>query len=703
MTQDPYASCPCGSGKKFKWCCQPIYSAIEHAYQQEANGQHDTAVRLMEQVTQEHRDNPEAWGQKARLHAAQGNLDAAEEALEKAFALNPSYPFGLMLRAQLRREEGEFQGALLLARRAAEAYAPEAKDALAEIQSIIFDCEMRLNRPVAARAALTRLEFLAPEDENVQGAVERVFGPQSRFPLAATRVYTLRQPAGGTQGARRQAWNRALGDREAKLSDLVRAFEVVTKEDPRDAAGWFNLGLSRAWLGDNAGALTALDHAVELEADETAAIEAAELMEVLRLGHGMGEQSDYHEYSFVHQITRFEPIQALIQEWATQKRLIPLPTDQEGVFVGMVLELSTSGLITAGRPAQEVGKVAGYIAIIGPILRFTTSVHDRYGRIKDEVRQKLSLGLTDLTEHQGPAQFQEMLTEALSYPLTPRDEQAQIQEVIDYVARFFEETWIHRPLKSLSNIAPVDAVGHAKLRRRLLGVIAFLEQVATKGIMAKYDFNHLRRKLGLQPGSTASTPTTPAAAGPALDIASMGAAELAALAVPDLSDDHLEKAYQTAYRLDAHEIAEHFARALVARPVGSGKPDRYPWFSFLIQKGLRDGNLDAAMKDVAEGERQDAESNTGKRQTDYALFRAQVHGRQGDVEGAYNVFQGLIAKTPRDFKVRGQAAETLLKLKDAARALTIAEAGVKAAREANDRDSENYLMELAAAAKRKLS
>ena len=63
MAIDPYASCPCGSGKKFKWCCQPIYANINRAFEQEAQGQHDVALRIMNEVTAEHGGNPEAWGQ----------------------------------------------------------------------------------------------------------------------------------------------------------------------------------------------------------------------------------------------------------------------------------------------------------------------------------------------------------------------------------------------------------------------------------------------------------------------------------------------------------------------------------------------------------------------------------------------------------------------------------------------------------------
>src|ERR1700739_771067 len=62
MTQDPYGPCPCGSGKKFKWCCEPIYVEIDKAFRQDEDGQHDMALRIMSEVVAQHPDNPEAWG-----------------------------------------------------------------------------------------------------------------------------------------------------------------------------------------------------------------------------------------------------------------------------------------------------------------------------------------------------------------------------------------------------------------------------------------------------------------------------------------------------------------------------------------------------------------------------------------------------------------------------------------------------------------
>ena len=126
MLVEPYSPCPCGSGKKFKWCCQPIHVDIEKAFHQETDGQHEAALRTMDQVVAAHPDNPEAWGRKAQLLYLNSRVNEAEEALEKAFAINPNYPFGLLLRGMFRQSEGEVAGALLLFRKAVDAYDPAA-------------------------------------------------------------------------------------------------------------------------------------------------------------------------------------------------------------------------------------------------------------------------------------------------------------------------------------------------------------------------------------------------------------------------------------------------------------------------------------------------------------------------------------------------------------------------------------------------
>jgi tetratricopeptide (TPR) repeat protein len=692
---DPYASCPCGSGKKFKWCCQAIYPGIQHALEQDAGGQHDAALRVMDQLTKEHPGNPEVWGQQARLLYANGKPEQAEQALEKAFAINPDYPFGLLVRATMRHQEGELQGAMLLARRAADAFDPEARDALGQVYYLLFDGELRLGRPVAARAALEQVAHLQPGAQEVRETLDNLFGPEGRLPASARKKYELHKAA----PARREAWNRALSGAAPRLSQLARGFEKLTTEDQSDAPAWYNLAVSLAWLGENRKAVDALERYLDLEGDEQAAASAAALGEVLRMGHGMVDDADYCLRVAGLTFRNPEPINRLLNDWNQARRLAPVQTQQENVFEALVLDTSSSGLVTVGRPATDAARMGAYLIIIGNLLRLSGPVKEPFERVRDEVRQKLGLGLTELEVRRGPLPFHEVIAEAVTFPFASENEEKGAEKVLDNAARYYEDTWIHQPRRSLGGVAPVDAAGSPKLRKRLRGVIGFIEECAQGTVVGKYQFDRLRRKLGLT-GAAPPAATGAAPAAVAADLSALGAAELAALKPQTLSDEQLEQAYQAAHRLDAQELAEHFATALVARPVQPARPDRYPWFSFLTQKALRDGQLDAALDFVNEGERVDCEHNGGKRRNDYELRRAQVHARRGEVEQAQTVYQGLIERTPRNFEVRGQAAKTMLDLKEPARALSFAEAGITAARQANNRDAEEMLQELAHAARK---
>ena len=236
MALDLYSPCPCGSGKKFKWCCQPIHQQISKAFEQDANGQHEAALKTMDDVAAEHPGNPEVWGRKAQLLYQMDKADDAEAALQKAFAINPNYPFGHLLRGLFRQHEGEIPGALLLFRRAADLYDNGANDVLAQVYSLIADCELKLNRPVAAHAAM-KISLRVLRTENTERGLESLFGEQSRLPASARKTYAFQSPPGNLAPERKASWDRALSSAATgKLSDAARSLEELAGEEPDNAA-----------------------------------------------------------------------------------------------------------------------------------------------------------------------------------------------------------------------------------------------------------------------------------------------------------------------------------------------------------------------------------------------------------------------------------------------------------------------------------
>lgn len=697
MSFDAYSPCPCGSGKKFKWCCQPIYVQMDKAFRQEAEGQHDAALRLMDEVVAEHPDNPEAWGRRAELLYQNGRFDDAENSLQKALEVSPNYPFGHLLRGMFRQNEGEIPGALLLYRKAADLYDPEARDLLGVVYSRIADCEFRLNRPVAARAAMKMALRCQPASEEMRQAFEELFGAGSRLPESARKEYAFQSPPADTPAERRAAWDRALADPDRfKLGDAARAFERLAEEDPRDAAAWYDLGLTRAWLGDNGLAVDALEHYVGLEGDESKAAAAWALAEVLLSGYGMEDRTDRIEHSAVLQIRNPEQVFGFLQQWEGEHRIISVQIDQEhGVISGLVLDRVTA--LTPDSPAAQAPGLGAYLLAVAEFLRLWNTSRDALERVLEDVKKALGPALTEPRMEQRPAAFQDVLSEALCFPIRAADKDQAQQRVEEHVQRYFEDVWVHRPLRSLNQVPPVDAAGHPALRKRLLGIVGFLQECAGGSQVRFYDFDRLRRKLGLS-GDGAVPRAAAAAPGP--DVEAMGAAELAALKPEGLADDVLERAYQAAVKLDARDLAGRFARTLVGRPADGARPDRYPWYSHLVQLALGEGDTGAALDLLREGDRADREHNQGRRHGDYELRRAQIHAKRGDADEAQQIFDRLIQEAPGELRYRGSAAEAMLSARQGPRALGFAEAGLAKAREKNDRDSEEYFQELVAAARK---
>ena len=132
-----------------------------------------------------------------------------------------------------------------------------------------------------------------------------------------------------------------------------------------------------------------------------------------------------------------------------------------------------------------------------------------------------------------------MALEALAQPVQTTDVSAAESKLRDHARNFFENVWIHRPLKSLAGNTPLDAVGSKVLRKRVFGVVKFMEdclkavqphkQIGEELVpIETYDFDDLRHKLGLEYVTAAppkvNVPAGGAAGEPASATATRGSA-----------------------------------------------------------------------------------------------------------------------------------------------------------------------------------
>jgi hypothetical protein len=706
---DPYSSCPCGSGKKFKWCCQAIHTSLAKVFALDEEGQHEAALRLMDEVVAANAANPEVWGRKALLQFQNDKPEEAEKTLDKAFELQANYAFGYLLKARFRLVEGEVAGGLMLLRKAADLYDPGAKEILAQIYIDIFDCEMKFNHPIAAHAAAEMAAKFAPANENLRNAITTVFGKDNpNLPPSAIRKYEFKAASASAAPERKAQRSAALlSAATGRLTDALKAFEQSTQGEGAEAADWYNLALCQAWTGNNLAAVAALDRYVALESDETQAAQAWTLAEVLRLGHGMEDQADVVEHSIIIALADPNAFVAALGEMEREGLLAGVRVNQEeGVLSAMILEVPGPALTPE---SQQNPKLAAYILVVGTnnFARLWNVTKDTLQSTFNRLAKKAARAIAQAQPTYGPAKYTDLLTEGLSFARKAVSQEDAAQRMRAGFNHFFEEVWMQRPLKSLGGVSPaVAAAGQGELRKKLRGVVQFMREC---GELAKFpiDFSRLTHKLGLDvaPSPQASALPAPATvtgleASPPRDIAAMNAAELAGLAPAGLSAAEVEQAFQAALKLDARDLAAKFAADLVARPPYAERPDRFALFQFLINQSLAQKDAVAALDRVNEGEKDDCENNGGKRRNDYELRRAQVHAKGGEFDQAEQVFDHLIARIPSELNVRVSAAEAMLSARQGARARKYAEQGLAEALKQNNRDLEGHFRELVAAAQK---
>jgi len=707
-----YDNCPCGSGKKFKWCCAAYWDKIEQGLELYQKGQAESALRVLGGACKEMPNKPQVWGFYAHVLFREGKIDEAEAAVAKAFEADPNFAMGHLLRGMFRQSEGEIIGALLLFRKAADAYPPEAGEQLAQVYEMIAQNELMLGRPVAARAALERAVRYSPGDEEARAQYEGLFGDDARMPECARHRYAFRPTA-----------KPVTVPPQARFGDARAAYEQLTADVPTDPAAWFNLGLVRAWLGDQGPALEALNQSVELEYDDARAEETAALAEVLKCGQGMEAESDYVEHRAYMQIRDPNAVLSLLQAWEQSHRMIGAQSDESGQSFGCMVCEELPNLFDTG---TSTARVTANVHIANGVMRVWHANKESVGKVVQEIRDRLQLAVGEPVEGTGPGQFADIVQEALAYPVRVADVDAAEKKMREYAERFFDNDWVNRPLKALRGVRPLDAGGSKLMRKKLLGVIKFVQDCLVGAVprrargevavpMNVYDFDRLRHKLGAEKqasgappaelvsaASAATTPTAPdAAPAPAKkDFGAMSAADLGLLKADELTSAEVEEAVKAALKLDARELAVAFAKAGIAKSADAAKPDRYVLYLCAIQGATADNDHEAALTLAEGGAEYDAAHNDGKRANEFGVRKAQLLAKTGKIDAAVAEFDALIDRTPDEPRFIVTAAETLLSARQGPQALRFAERGLEKARESGNRDLEGACLELSEAAKK---
>src|SRR4051812_25500646 len=108
---DPYSPCPCGSGQKYKWCCQKVEPYAERAQRLFEGGQVAAAITTLEEGLRKEPNNAFLLTRKAIFLVQRNDFEAAKESLLQVLRTQPKNLVALILLTRLELDtEGPAAG-----------------------------------------------------------------------------------------------------------------------------------------------------------------------------------------------------------------------------------------------------------------------------------------------------------------------------------------------------------------------------------------------------------------------------------------------------------------------------------------------------------------------------------------------------------------------------------------------------------------
>ena len=259
---DAYGPCPCGSGQKFKWCCQKVEPFAEKAERLFATGQADGALAALDEGLRKVPDNPWLLLRKALIFERQDQFEPARQLLSRLLARQPDHLGANALLVRVAMEaDGPVAGVAQL-QHALSAVPEEAWPSLAVLAQVVGVLLARVGNVPAALMHLELAEALGLEDEATLAQVRRsIEGDPSVSPYLKS-FHELSTAPDTLSDEHRARFDEALEwGRSGLWQSAASAFDTLSAE-VGGAEVDRNLGLCRLWLADDAGAVEALRRSV---------------------------------------------------------------------------------------------------------------------------------------------------------------------------------------------------------------------------------------------------------------------------------------------------------------------------------------------------------------------------------------------------------------------------------------------------------
>lgn len=577
---DAYAQCPCGMGKKVKFCCPDLLDDFQKIQRMFDGEQYAAAQQHVDSLLRKEafRDRPSLLGLRAILLRQRG---AGEEAAENARHFLEAHPDNPIALAEQSLFTEDVHEAMRLLQRAMEATKDWCSNHLVEAWFNLAKRVIARGEHVSGIAMLTFLSGTTDE-ANPADAMLDLICRSPEIPLLIKRSATLPPPpeAADWKVGYEEATGLAYRGLWAKAAERLAALVAEHGDVP---AIWLALGMVRAWLLDQSGAIEALGRYAALDVPLEDAVEA-QAFTMLLSDDWFGDAIDEVELTFTVRDPQRLHEQLLSSDHLLRREVDP-SLGEDGSpppkFVGFLLDPPK---LSSGVPSrlEEVPRLIGRVAFYG-------KQTDREARLEihaltEENRERIPSILSELAGESielppqerilGPVSQTMRLSVPMFYMPAGADEPSHRRLREEYFEQAWLERWVRLPMKLFDGRSPSEVAALGEYRIRLLAAILVLETAIAEPIPSNFDFNRLRAALGLP----TLEPIDPASVNPT----TLPPVRWSRLKVEGLSNDLLRQMSVAAYSNCARGACRKFAGAILDRGEDIETDTRLMACSFLV-------------------------------------------------------------------------------------------------------------------------
>ena len=619
---DPYMPCPCGSGQKYKWCCQKVESYAERAQRMVENGQFEASLKPLEEGLARFSDNAWLLTRKALVEAHLKRFDDAKASLQHLLQMNPGHIGGTILMTRLLLENEGAEAAVAQFQQGLSAIPAGRRAELAPLAQFLGTSLHRGGFPIASLKHLELAERWIG-DRDRERTIARSIASQridTQTSVWEKNPYRLRPVPEGVADAFRESFERALGwAAEGLWSSAASAFELLSAGSAAGAIADHNRGLCCLWIADQDSAIAALRRFVARTRPTPDAVDLEALCQLLEGGR-RGPTVE-----FVHLSWPIRDRAALLKAleaspYCERGQDRPFHRDDpESPATDRFFLLDRKRIeARPGLSRRDIPISEGEVIVGNETVVLETYDDNRLDRLTD--RFTAAAGTSIPPAHprtktiERVPRFVLAMTWQWTLPKGLSDEDYDRLER-EQRAHVLTEVWPETPNPALGGRTPTQAARAGDSETALRAAIRLLESSEAPDELL--DWGKLRERLGVPP----EPPVDPRT----VDLDRLHLSRWSLIPTAELDDKRLVDLYHRAGEWGLHEVRVAAARVIVERPsvAASSGIDALDLYGALALDAARKEDRDGANDWIRRG-RQAETSRPTQRKLEWELIEFQA-------------------------------------------------------------------------------